>query len=135
MGSGVYTRKNLQRSQLPGPSMIMMLLIPIIAFVLTAAGAMMLRNKGWLAAWTIYVLAFALAFLQAVPKQTDGISASYLLMLVVMPIAAATIIGGLAGLFRLRKRGSVPLSVSTVAIPLLYAAGVGLVALWMLSRL
>ena len=111
------------------------LIIPLFvvsAFGLTLVGAMLVRNKGWITAWTIYALVFALAFLQAVPGQTDGINAANLVMLIIVPITAAAIIGYVVGLYRLRKRGPVPLSGGRLVFPLLYAAVVGQIAVWML---
>ena len=113
---------------------LMMLLMAGSAFGLTIVGTVLLRNKGWLAGWTIYCLVFALAFLQSVNDQTDGITAAYTVMLIVVPIAAAATIGCLIGLYRLRKKGSIPLSGGRVVFPLLYAALVGQIALWALSH-
>jgi hypothetical protein len=113
-------------------TILIMLLFEGSAFGLTLLGAMLVRNKGWLVGWTIYALVFALAFLQAVPVRTDGITAAYMVMLIIVPIAAAAIIGCLAGLYRIRKKGPVPLSGGRLVFPLLNAAVVGQIAVWAL---
>ncbi|MCA8901154.1 MAG: hypothetical protein KDA53_07865 [Hyphomonas sp.] len=114
---------------------IIVILIPILAFGLTAIGSVILRNRFWLAGWTLYALFITFAFWRAVGTQTDGISGGYLLMLVVVPMALATLIGGAAGLYRLRTKGAVALSVDALALPVLYAAGSGVVVSWLLTRL
>ncbi|MEZ5998554.1 MAG: hypothetical protein R3B98_07670 [Hyphomonas sp.] len=114
--------------------MFTVFLIAILAFALTAGGALILRNRFWIAGWTLYALTLTFAFHRQVGTQTDGISASYLFMLVVVPMGLATLMGGGAALYFLRKKGSVPLTVNALAMPLLYAAGSGLVAFWLLSR-
>ena len=115
--------------------MSLVFVIPVLAFGLTAIGSVLLRNRLWLGGWTLYALFVTLAFWRAVGTPPDGISSSYLLMLVVLPMALATVLGGAAGHYLIRKKGSVDLSVSMLAPPVLYAAGSGLVVTWLLTRL
>ncbi|MEZ5953745.1 MAG: hypothetical protein R3C13_05490 [Hyphomonas sp.] len=113
----------------------MLILIPVLAFALTAFGAVILRHRIWLGAWTLYALFVTFAFWSAAKGQPDGISGGYLLMLIVMPMALATVLGGAVGLYRLRQKGPVALSLDSLAVPVLYAAGSGAVVSWLLTRL